>query len=57
MSDDSVKEWCLSVKTSSEQDLEMVSAVVSILKSSGEDPPREGLVATPSRFLKWMMNF
>ncbi|KAF8050503.1 hypothetical protein N665_1956s0006 [Sinapis alba] len=35
----------------------MVSAVVSILKSLGEDPSREGLIATPSRFLKWMMNF
>ncbi|KAL0900703.1 hypothetical protein Bca101_084664 [Brassica carinata] len=55
----SVKEWCPSVKTSSEEeeDPEMVSAVVSILKSLGEDPSREGLVATPSRFLKWMMNF
>ncbi|RID64279.1 hypothetical protein BRARA_E03224 [Brassica rapa] len=52
------KEWCPSVKTSSEEeDPEMVSAVVSILKSLGEDPSREGLVATPSRFLKWMMNF
>ncbi|XP_018486054.2 GTP cyclohydrolase 1 isoform X1 [Raphanus sativus] len=53
-----MKEWCPSVKTSSEEeDPEMVSAVVSILKSLGEDPSREGLIATPSRFLKWMMNF
>ncbi|KAF2556557.1 hypothetical protein F2Q68_00018142 [Brassica cretica] len=52
------KEWCPSVKTSFEEDdPEMVSAVVSILKSLGEDPSREGLIATPSRFLKWMMNF
>lgn len=57
----SVKEWCPSVKSSSklspEQDPEMVSVVVSILKSLGEDPSRKELIATPTRFLKWMMNF
>ncbi|KAG2318176.1 hypothetical protein Bca52824_021298 [Brassica carinata] len=35
----------------------MVSAVVSILRSLGEDPSRKELIATPARFLKWMMNF
>ncbi|ESQ49305.1 hypothetical protein EUTSA_v10020678mg [Eutrema salsugineum] len=57
----SVREWCPSLKSSSklspEEDTEMVSAVVSILKSLGEDPSRKELIATPARFLKWMMNF
>ncbi|CAL9219964.1 unnamed protein product [Arabidopsis halleri] len=57
----SVKEWCPSVKSSynfsPEEDPEMVSAVVSILKSLGEDPLRKELIATPTRFLKWMLNF
>ncbi|CAN4101334.1 unnamed protein product [Withania somnifera] len=35
----------------------MTNAVLSILKSLGEDPLREELVGTPSRFLKWFMNF
>uniref|UniRef100_A0A2P2JHS6 GTP cyclohydrolase 1 n=1 Tax=Rhizophora mucronata TaxID=61149 RepID=A0A2P2JHS6_RHIMU len=35
----------------------MVTAVVSILRSLGEDPLREELVGTPSRFVKWLMNF
>ncbi|XP_065868715.1 GTP cyclohydrolase 1-like [Euphorbia lathyris] len=35
----------------------MVSAVASILTSIGEDPLRKELVGTPSRFLKWLMNF
>ncbi|KAJ0234107.1 GTP cyclohydrolase 1 [Hirschfeldia incana] len=52
------KEWCPSVKSCSEEEApEMVSAVVSILRSLGDDPSREGLTATPARFLKWMMNF
>ncbi|KAJ0244351.1 GTP cyclohydrolase I domain-containing protein [Hirschfeldia incana] len=52
-------EWCPSVRSKLllEEDPEMVSAVVSILRSLGEDPSRKELVATPSRFLKWMMNF
>ncbi|KAL1211948.1 GTP cyclohydrolase 1 [Cardamine amara subsp. amara] len=57
----SVKEWCPSVKRSTklspEEDPEIVSAVVSILKSLGEDPLRKELIATPTRFLRWMMNF
>jgi len=57
----SVRDWCPSVRTSTklspEEDPEMVSAVVSILKSLGEDPSRKELVATPARFLKWMMKF
>ncbi|XP_065876026.1 GTP cyclohydrolase 1-like [Euphorbia lathyris] len=36
---------------------EMVSAAASILMSMGEDPLRKELVGTPSRFLKWFMNF
>lgn len=35
----------------------MVTAVASILKSLGEDPSRKELVGTPSRFVKWLMNF
>ncbi|CAG7878183.1 unnamed protein product [Brassica rapa] len=57
MSNGYVKQWCPSIKSSSEQDPEMVSAVVSILKSLGEDLSREGLVTKPAKFLKWMMNF
>uniref|UniRef100_A0A1J3GBU4 GTP cyclohydrolase 1 n=1 Tax=Noccaea caerulescens TaxID=107243 RepID=A0A1J3GBU4_NOCCA len=57
----SVKDWCPTVKSSTklspEEDPEMVSVVVSILKSLGEDPSRKELVATPARFLKWMMKF
>ncbi|XP_013620430.1 PREDICTED: GTP cyclohydrolase 1-like [Brassica oleracea var. oleracea] len=52
-------EWCPSVKSKLflEEDQEMVSAVVTILRSLGEDPSRKELIATPSRFLNWMMNF
>ncbi|KAF2292554.1 hypothetical protein GH714_025509 [Hevea brasiliensis] len=35
----------------------MVTAVVSILRSLGEDPLRKELVGTPSCFVKWLMNF
>ncbi|XP_009787340.1 GTP cyclohydrolase 1 [Nicotiana sylvestris] len=35
----------------------ITNAVLSILKSLGEDPSREELVGTPSRFVKWFMNF
>ncbi|XAR60932.1 GTP cyclohydrolase I [Bertholletia excelsa] len=35
----------------------MVAAVASILKTLGEDPLRDELLETPSRFVKWMMNF
>lgn len=35
----------------------MVTAVTSILRSLGEDPFRKELVGTPSRFVKWLMNF
>ncbi|WCJ37960.1 GTP cyclohydrolase 1 [Euphorbia peplus] len=35
----------------------MVSAAASIITSMGEDPLRKELVGTPSRFLKWLMNF
>ncbi|CAN1269469.1 GTP cyclohydrolase 1 [Linum perenne] len=35
----------------------MITAVASILKSLGEDPSREELIGTPSRFVKWLMNF
>lgn len=35
----------------------MVNAVSSIVKSLGEDPTRKELVETPTRFLKWLMNF
>ncbi|XP_044493053.1 GTP cyclohydrolase 1-like [Mangifera indica] len=35
----------------------MVAAVTSILRSLGEDPARQELLGTPSRFVKWFMNF
>ncbi|TKY66180.1 GTP cyclohydrolase 1 [Spatholobus suberectus] len=35
----------------------MVTAVASIIESLGEDPLREELIGTPSRFVKWLMNF
>ncbi|KAK6940488.1 GTP cyclohydrolase I domain, partial [Dillenia turbinata] len=35
----------------------MTAAVTSILKSLGEDPSRKELIGTPSRFVKWLMNF
>jgi GTP cyclohydrolase I len=35
----------------------MVTAVASIIKSLGEDPLRKELRGTPSRFVKWLMNF
>lgn len=35
----------------------MVAAAASILSSLGEDPLRKALVGTPSRFVKWLMNF
>ncbi|XP_077229378.1 GTP cyclohydrolase 1-like [Tasmannia lanceolata] len=35
----------------------MVAAVVSILRSLGEDPLRKELVLTPHRFVQWLMNF
>ncbi|XP_020225934.1 GTP cyclohydrolase 1 [Cajanus cajan] len=35
----------------------MITAVASIIESLGEDPLREELIGTPSRFVKWLMNF
>ncbi|KAA8543537.1 hypothetical protein F0562_021717 [Nyssa sinensis] len=35
----------------------MVTAVASILQSVGEDPLRKELIGTPTRFVKWLMNF
>ncbi|XP_031285579.1 GTP cyclohydrolase 1 [Pistacia vera] len=35
----------------------MVAAVTSILRSLGEDPSRQELLGTPTRFVKWLMNF
>ncbi|KAF7825846.1 GTP cyclohydrolase 1 [Senna tora] len=57
--------WCssqssLSAKASSKIEVvnpAMVTAVASILKSLGEDPLRKELAGTPSRFVKWLMNF
>ncbi|XP_027337092.1 GTP cyclohydrolase 1-like [Abrus precatorius] len=52
---------CLSSKVDSSKigglDPIMVTAVSSILESLGENPTREELVGTPSRFVKWLMNF
>ncbi|KAK7293148.1 hypothetical protein RJT34_16009 [Clitoria ternatea] len=57
--------WCpsqssLSAKVSSKIEPAnpvMVTAVASIIKSLGEDPLRKELIGTPSRFVKWLMNF
>ncbi|KAF7119289.1 hypothetical protein RHSIM_Rhsim13G0049900 [Rhododendron simsii] len=35
----------------------MIAAVASILRSLGEDPLRNELLGTPTRFVKWLMNF
>ncbi|CAL5424875.1 unnamed protein product [Camellia sinensis] len=35
----------------------MTLAVASILQSLGEDPSRNELLGTPTRFVKWLMNF
>ncbi|KAI5422679.1 GTP cyclohydrolase 1 [Lathyrus oleraceus] len=53
-----LKCWCPSSKIeASDYSPIMVNAVSSIIKSLGEDPRRKELVETPSRFLKWLMNF
>ncbi|KAI4354233.1 hypothetical protein L6164_003119 [Bauhinia variegata] len=57
--------WCpsrssLSAKASSKfgpVNAGMITAVASILESLGEDPLRKELVGSPSRFIKWLMNF
>ncbi|KAK3182779.1 hypothetical protein Dsin_030065 [Dipteronia sinensis] len=36
---------------------ELVATVASIIRSLGEDPSRKELVGTPSRYVKWLMNF
>ncbi|GAB4830289.1 GTP cyclohydrolase 1 [Ancistrocladus abbreviatus] len=35
----------------------MADAVVSIIRSLGEDPSRKELIGTPTRFVKWLMKF
>ncbi|KAK7395424.1 hypothetical protein VNO78_15982 [Psophocarpus tetragonolobus] len=57
--------WCpsqssLSAKVSSkigQVNPVMVTAVASVIESLGEDPLRKELIGTPSRFVKWLMNF
>ncbi|KAK6937848.1 GTP cyclohydrolase I domain [Dillenia turbinata] len=56
--------WCPSRPSSSDKisklgsaHPDMATAVTSILKSLGEDPARKELIGTPSRFVKWLMNF
>nr|GMD25185.1 GTP cyclohydrolase 1 [Ipomoea batatas] len=52
--------WCpsqFSCKMNGPNSTIMTNAVVSILQSLGEDPFRKELVGTPSRFMKWFMNF
>ncbi|OIW01298.1 hypothetical protein TanjilG_10459 [Lupinus angustifolius] len=60
----SYQSWCtqssLSAKVSSKigpVNPVMATAVASIIKSLGEDPLRQELVGTPSRFVRWLMNF
>ncbi|KAJ8558269.1 hypothetical protein K7X08_005035 [Anisodus acutangulus] len=51
--------WCPSQSCNKleQSNSAMTNAVVSILKSLGEDSTRKELVGTPCRFLKWLMNF
>jgi GTP cyclohydrolase I len=57
--------WCPSQSSSGEKTSSkngaanpgMVTAVASILRSLGEDPLRKELLATPCRFVKWLLNF
>ncbi|GFY99402.1 GTP cyclohydrolase I [Actinidia rufa] len=57
--DSADKCWCPSQTTSKigPANSGMTSAVVSILRSLGEDPSRKELIGTPTRFVKWLMNF
>ena len=57
--------WCpsqssLSAKVSSKigpVNPVMVTAVASVIESLGENPLRKELIGTPTRFVKWLMNF
>uniref|UniRef100_A0A5B7A4H5 GTP cyclohydrolase 1 n=1 Tax=Davidia involucrata TaxID=16924 RepID=A0A5B7A4H5_DAVIN len=49
--------WCPSFSKMGPANSGMVAAVASILRSLGEDPLRKELVGTPTRFVKWLMNF
>ncbi|KAL0286376.1 UNVERIFIED_CONTAM: GTP cyclohydrolase 1 [Sesamum angustifolium] len=53
------KSWCPSHTfcKAATSDSAMLGAVASILCSLGEDPSRKELVETPTRFVKWLMNF
>ncbi|KAL0436705.1 UNVERIFIED_CONTAM: GTP cyclohydrolase 1 [Sesamum radiatum] len=53
------KSWCPSHTFCrvAASDSAMLGAVSSILRSLGEDPSRKELVETPTRFVKWLMNF
>lgn len=53
------KSWCPSraICKMAALDSSLLAAVTSILYSLGEDPLREDLVETPSRFVNWLMNF
>ncbi|GFZ13333.1 GTP cyclohydrolase I [Actinidia rufa] len=57
--DSADKCWCPSQTTSKigPANSGMTSAVASILRSLGEDTSRKELVGTPTRFVKWLMNF
>lgn len=51
--------WCpsLNMSTMEPANSEMVTAVTSIVQSLGEDPLRKELQGTPTRFVRWLMNF
>ncbi|KAL1834914.1 hypothetical protein ACET3Z_004565 [Daucus carota] len=51
--------WCPSqnISTVEPANSEMVTAVTSIIQSLGEDPLRKELLGTPTRFVRWLMNF
>jgi GTP cyclohydrolase I len=57
VSDDPV--WCplRSCSKTGTANANMVTAVSSMIKSLGEDPLREELLETPSRFVKWLTKF
>lgn len=57
--DSADQRWCpfQSSSKAGPADLRMVTAVASIIQSLGEDPLREELIGSPTRFVKWLMNF
>ncbi|KAL4587933.1 hypothetical protein LXL04_000810 [Taraxacum kok-saghyz] len=49
--------WCPSRANTGPGVSSMDTAVTSIIRSLGQDPCRKELAGTPTRFVKWLMNF